>query len=264
LEKSWRLLKLGVYDAYTNMAIDEAILMARIEKKVPNTLRFYRWKPSTVSLGYTRNVEEDVYVEACRRHEVQIVRRCTGGGTVYHDADDEVTYSVVVDEKFVGLSDVTKSYEAVYRGLIEAIATLGLKADFGSGTQRRCPNLMVQDRKISGSSQARRRGVLLQHGTLLVRADLKKMFTLLRVPWSDDLEVVLKVAKRKITSIEQERGKNISISEAHRALVKGFRKGLGVQFKEDTLTSYEQELAKKLRAEKYTAESWNFKRAAAT
>jgi lipoate-protein ligase A len=261
MSESWRLLELGMYDAYTNMAIDEAILMARIENKVPNTLRFYRWKPSAVSLGYTRRVEEDVYIEACHKNGVQIVRRCTGGGTVYHDADDEITYSVVVDEEFIGLSDISKSYEAIYRGIIEAIETLGLKADFGSGTQRRCPNLMVQERKISGSSQARRRGVLLQHGTVLVRVDLRRMFTLLKVPWSSNLEEVLKVAKRKITSIEQETVSNISISEAYRALVKGFRKRLGVEFKEDTLTGYEWRLAKKLRAEKYAAERWNFKRA---
>jgi len=254
----WRLLELGVYDGYTNMAIDEAILMARVERLSPNTLRFYRWKPSTVSLGYTRSVEDDVHVEACSKYGVQIVRRCTGGGTVYHDAEGEITYSVVVDEKAVGLIDIARSYELVYRGLIEAIEMLGLKADFGSGTQERCPNVMVMERKISGSSQARRRGVLLQHGTLLVRADLRRMFTLLKVPWSSNFEEVVKVAQRKITSIEREKGSTVTIDQVHKALIEGFKRGLNVQLKDGSLTQHELNLAEKLRVEKYATDDWNF------
>ena len=47
----WRLLKTQSADAFTNMAVDEAIMKARIENLVPNTLRFYTWNPSAVSIG---------------------------------------------------------------------------------------------------------------------------------------------------------------------------------------------------------------------
>jgi len=59
----WRLLKLETADAYTNMAIDEAIMKARIEDKISNTLRFYQWNPSAVSIGRFQNLHDEIYVD---------------------------------------------------------------------------------------------------------------------------------------------------------------------------------------------------------
>src|SRR5208283_3711959 len=91
---TWRLLPLQTDNAFVNMAIDEAILTARIAGQVPNTLRFYRWQPSAVSIGKNQNPEAEVYLDACTQLGVDMVRRVSGGGTVYHDYDGEVTYSV--------------------------------------------------------------------------------------------------------------------------------------------------------------------------
>jgi len=95
----WRLLKLDTNDASANMAIDEAIMRARIKELVPNTVRFYRWNPSAVSIGRFQDISNEVYLETCQRNHVDIVRRITGGGTVYHDSEDEITYSVIVNEE---------------------------------------------------------------------------------------------------------------------------------------------------------------------
>ena len=70
---SWRLLKLQTADAYTNMAIDEAIMKARIENKVPNTLRFYQWKPSAVSIGRFQTITDQIHINNCKKHNVDIV-----------------------------------------------------------------------------------------------------------------------------------------------------------------------------------------------
>ncbi|MGB9779129.1 MAG: lipoate--protein ligase family protein, partial [Candidatus Bathyarchaeales archaeon] len=86
----WRLLKLETHNAYTNMAIDEAILTARIHNLIPNTIRFYRWKPSAVSIGKFQNIQNEVNIENCKKYGVDVVRRITGGGTVYHDAEGEI------------------------------------------------------------------------------------------------------------------------------------------------------------------------------
>ena len=52
--KKWRLLPLSVNDAFTNMAIDEVICRLNSRARAPNTVRFYRWKPSAVSIGVFR------------------------------------------------------------------------------------------------------------------------------------------------------------------------------------------------------------------
>jgi lipoate-protein ligase A len=254
----WRLLKLETYDAFMNMAIDEAVLRARIENLVPNTLRFYGWKPSTVSIGRFQSIEDEVQLDNCRKHGVDAVRRVTGGGTVYHDAEDEITYSVVANKKDLEALDITVVYAKICSGLAEAVKILGVNADFDKGDVKTCPNLMVNGRKISGSAQSHKKRAVLQHGTLLVGVDLEKMFTFLRVPWAKTRMEVVNVAERKITSIKKELGRDVSIAEVNNALIDGFQKALNIKLVEYELTPYERELAKKLHKEKYATDEWNF------
>ena len=256
----WRLLKLETGDAFANMAIDEAILTARIAGKVPNTLRFYRWKPSAVSIGRFQNPFNEVHVENCRKHGVNIVRRITGGGAVYHDHEGEITYSVVVYGKDLGCADMDMiyAYKAICGGLIEAVKLLGTNAEFSSIDPKQCPNIMIKGRKISGSAQSYRRGVVLQHGTFLVDIAHEKMFTFLKVPWAKTLLDVLEVSKKKLTSAEQELESQMSMEETYQALVRGFKKALKIQLVEKELTSYERKLAEKLRRNKFTTDDWNF------
>lgn len=254
----WRLLKLETYNAFMNMAIDEAIMKARIENHVQNTLRFYCWKPSTVSIGRFQNIEKEVQLDNCRRHGVDVVRRITGGGTVYHDVEDEITYSVVANKKDLEAPDITAVYAKIYAGLAEAVKILGLRADFNKGNLKTCPNLMVNGKKVSGSAQSHKRGVVLQHGTLLVDVELEKMFTFLRVPWAKTCMEVVGVAERKITSVKKELGRHVSVEEVKEALVKGFQKALNMKHVRGELTLYEKELSEKLCEEKYATDGWNF------
>ena len=256
--RAWRLLKLETYNAFMNMAIDEAVLTARIENLAPNTVRFYCWNPSAVSIGKFQDIRKEVQLDNCRKHDVDVVRRITGGGTVYHDAEDEITYSVVADKKDLEAKDITAVYAKIYAGLAEAAKILGLRADFNKGSVKTCPNLMVKGRKISGSAQSHKKGVVLQHGTLLVDVNLEKMFTFLRVRWARTCMEVVGVAEHKITSVKKELGRNISVEEAEEALVKGFQKALSVRLVGDELTLYERELAEKLWKEKYATDEWNF------
>jgi lipoate-protein ligase A len=255
---AWRLLKLETNNAFMNMAIDEAILHARIAGRVPNTLRFFRWQPSAISIGRFQEVQKEVLVENCKKHGTDIVRRISGGGAVYHGYDGEITYSVTVATEDLGTADVFAAYNLICNGLIEAIKILGISADFNPGDPKNCPNVSVNGRKISGSAQSHKSGILLQHGTLLVDVDLKKMFTFLNVPWAKTCMEVVNVAEKKITSVKQELASSVSMKEAYTALVKGFEKALKISLKEGELTSYEQKLAEKLCKEKYSTDEWNF------
>jgi lipoyltransferase/lipoate-protein ligase len=256
---AWRLLKSGKNDAFTNMAIDEAIVTARTQELVSNTARLYQWKPSALSVGRFQDVTKEVQIESCRLQGINIVRRISGGGTVYHDSEGEVTYSVIAREDDFGTKDVVQAYNTICNGLIEAAQILGVKADFNPGDPKNCPNIAIQGKKISGSAQFHKGGVLLQHGTFLLEADLERMFTFLRVPWAKPLEDVLCVARERLTSVKRELGKPVSAEEAYEALVKGFEKTLNAQMTEEPLTSYEQRLAEELRNEKFSTEDWNFR-----
>ncbi|MEM1563756.1 MAG: biotin/lipoate A/B protein ligase family protein [Candidatus Bathyarchaeia archaeon] len=253
----WRLLKFETNNAYMNMAIDEAILEARIRGLAPNTIRFYRWKPSAVSIGRFQKVENEVYLENCRRNGVDVVRRITGGGTVYHDADGEITYSIVANKEDLKAKEITEVYAKIYAGIVEALKILGLKADFNEGDARACPNLTVNGRKISGSAQCHKSNAVLQHGTILVDVNFERMFTFIKVPWAKTCMEVVGIAKNKITSIRAELGKEIQHATVYNILVEGFQKALNITLEKDDLTSYEKELAEKICREKYATTEWN-------
>jgi lipoate-protein ligase A len=254
---TWRLIPLSTNDAFRNMAIDEAILSARVSGQVPNTLRFFRWQPSAVSIGKNQNPEDEIYLDAAKQLGVDVIRRISGGGTVYHDFEGEVTYSVIAKTSDIGSNDITTVYTKIYEAITDALRLLGVPADFSSGDVKNCPNLNVNGKKISGSSQTITRGVVLQHGTLLLSVDLEKMFQLLKLRNACCTQAV-DIAKRKITSIQDELRHRVLPETVVNALEQGFKAIFKIQLEEDELTPNEVEIADKLYKEKYLTKEWNF------
>ena len=259
MTNNWRLLKLETADAYTNMAIDEAIMKSRIKNKVPNTLRFYQWNPSAVTIGRFQTLDNEIHVKNCKKHGISVVRRITGGGAVYHDQNGEITYSVITRTKDLNCKDIDmlSAYQKICNGLSEAVKILGAEAKYRPPDPKRCPNLTISGKKISGNAQTTKKGILLQHGTFLLDIDHTKMFTYLKVPWAKTLNNILAVSKRKLTSARHELQSNFSTDEAYQALIKGFQKALDIKLAEEQLTKYEQDLADKFRKERFVTEDWN-------
>lgn len=252
-----RLLEFETLNGFMNMAIDEAILTARAVGKAPDTLRLYKWNPSAVSIGKNQQADHEVQLENCRKMNVNVVRRVSGGGTVFHDSQGEITYALIANMSNLHAKDNLAIYEKVYAGIKDALRILGITADFSEGDEKNCPNLTVDGKKISGSAQTRKRDTVLQHGTLLLDVDLDKMFTVIKVPWAKTLVEVVNVAKRRITSARNELGHAVSAETAATALAEGFKNALNMQPIKGELTKYEQELAMKLHREKYATDAWN-------
>jgi len=243
------------------MAIDEAILVSRIQAIVPNTVRFYRWKPSAVSVGFSQEIMKEVEVETCKSLGVDIVRRPTGGGTVYHDSLGELTYAIVADLQDVP-SDLISSYSYLCQGIIWACRELGLEAQLTfDETGRQCPNITVNGKKISGGAQTRRRNALLQHGTILIDSDLEAMTRLLKMG-SADACMPLERLQSKVTTLRRELQSPVSLEKAEDCLRIGFEHALGMKLVGGKLTSAELNLASELCHNKYETNDWNFRRCA--
>jgi lipoate-protein ligase A len=238
--ETWRLIPLETHNAFMNMAIDEAILTARIAEQVPNTLRLYTWKPSAVSIGKNQNPQETVYTEALRKNAE------TG----------EVTYSVTAATASLGKT-IPAIYQHIYEAVTDALRLLGIPADFSEGNEKNCPNLTVNGKKISGSAQTIKRGTVLQHGTLLLSVDLPLMFQLLKVNAPCTCAQAAEFAENKITSVQKELGHKVTAETAANALTQGFRAILKINLEPAPLTSHEKELAEKLYTQKYATNAWN-------
>jgi lipoate---protein ligase len=262
--RNWRILKIETCNAAMNMAIDEAILNCRVAELVPNTLRFYNWKPSAISIGRFQKLENEVNIDSCQKLGVDVIRRISGGGTVFHDSQGELTYSVIAKTEDLGAKNITDVYCKIYRAISHALGMFGIQTDYSPGDAKICPNLTVKGKKISGSAQAHKGSIVLQHGTLLLEVDLPKMFTVLRVPWANSCMQVVNVAKEKITSVNDELGHKVSHETAANTVAHGFAVALGMQVVENVqslnfeLTTKEQEVADRLCKEKYSTKQWNY------
>jgi lipoate-protein ligase A len=253
---AWRLIPLQTHNAHMNMAIDEAILTSRTQNYVPNTLRLYQWQPSAVSIGKNQNPQQQIHTQALKKLGVDLVRRTSGGGTVYHDQTGEITYSVTAPTQNLG-KDITTIYTQIYAAITDALRLLGIPADFKPSNHKNCPNLTVKGKKISGSAQTLKHDIIQQHGTLLLSVDLPRMFQLLRIKGIENCSLAAQIATRKITSIQNELGHLVTAQTAANALTQGFKATLRINLNQGQLTYYEEALAKKLCKQKYATASWN-------
>ncbi|MEE8450552.1 MAG: hypothetical protein V3R99_01520 [Thermoguttaceae bacterium] len=165
-----------------NMAVDE-VLLDWSAAEGGCCWRFYRWEEPTLSLGYFQDYADRWQHEASR--DCPIVRRLTGGGTLLHD--QELTYSIVVPTGHPLAVGRHTLYETVHNSLISVLARFGVRAqlcapagDSNSVTvdpeaepflcfERRSPSdVVVGSTKVAGSAQRRRRGAVLQHGSVLL------------------------------------------------------------------------------------------------
>ncbi|MEA3355180.1 MAG: biotin/lipoate A/B protein ligase family protein [Patescibacteria group bacterium] len=251
--KKIRLLKMGHKSAFDNMSIDESILL-HSQKNNQSTLRFYGWKPTAISIGYFQNPLEEIDIDSCKNQNIDLIRRVTGGGAVFHD--QEVTYSLIspIENKFIPL-DIKESYYKISQGIIKGLEVFGIQAKFVP-----LNDIIANNKKISGNAQTRKKGILLQHGTILLDVDVDKMFTILKVPQEKLKDKIIKNVKERVTGINKLTGKEVSFDEAQTALIKGFEKALNLNYTIGSLTPSEIKLALELKKKKYTTHQWNYKR----
>lgn len=127
-----------------------------------------------VVLGRFLKPADEVYLRKAEEMGVPVLKRASGGGAVYHDLGN-LNYSLYLDMEDPRLRDIGGSLRALSYPVTSLLDRLGVTWEWVAPN-----NVYVKGRKISGSAQARRRGRLLHHGTLLVSCDLATMRSLLK------------------------------------------------------------------------------------
>lgn len=163
------------------MAIDEALLSCFTPGESAPILRIYGWNPSAYSYGRFQKPEEIIDLHRCQADGVQVVKRITGGGVIYHAA--EITYSLVCPTEFIpGSRGVKDAFFQLTSFLIRFYKELGLGAchavdhypedkKLGERTPlcfagiESC-DILIKGRKIGGNAQRRLKNVIFQHGSI--------------------------------------------------------------------------------------------------
>jgi len=246
----WRIIELETHDAYFNMAMDEAISEGIMNGSSPPTIRFYTWKPGAVSIGYFQSMKDEVNLDICKELGIDCIRRWTGGGAVYHDAKGEITYSLIAPASLFP-KNIIKSYEVICGWIVDGLRTLGIDAVFNPVN-----DVLVGGKKISGSAQTRRGGILLQHGTVLYDTDLETMFSVLNVSRQKITDKMIQTAQERVTSISKH--KNMDKNNVYQALLGAFTNDK--DYEPGTWKENEIARAKELAEQKYKTKEWLFLR----
>ncbi|MBE3121435.1 MAG: lipoate--protein ligase family protein [Thermoplasmata archaeon] len=254
MKEQWRLLQTGFNTAFSNMAVDRAILVVNSEGKVPPTVRFYGWIPSAISIGYFQSLADEVDIRACERLGVDYVRRITGGGAVFHEK--ELTYSIVIPESHPEIpKNIMKSYGRICGAVQKGLHHLGIESEYVP-----INDIVTGGRKISGNAQTRKLETVLQHGTVLMDVDVDKMFSLLKVPNEKIKDKLITDVKQRVTSVRHLLGKDVRFEEVAGAMKIGFEEEFHVELIEGKLSKEELALAKKFEKECFSAKDWNHRR----
>ncbi|MCS0786755.1 lipoate--protein ligase family protein [Cytobacillus firmus] len=273
----WRFIDSGEGSPSFNMALDEALLDWNSEGKMPPVIRFYGWNPATLSIGYFQKVEKEIDIEAVKLHGLGFVRRPTGGRGVLHE--HELTYSVIVPEAHPEMPNtVTEAYRVISEGILKGFHGLGMEAYFAvpktaeerdslknprSAVCFDAPSwyeLVVEGRKVAGSAQTRQKGVILQHGSILLDLDEDKLFSLFKYPNDRVKERMQKAFKNKAVAINELTTEKITLDQAKTAFKKGFEEGLNIELEPYKLTDEEMAYVQKIAKERYESDDWNYKR----
>ncbi|PJZ00866.1 octanoyltransferase LipM [Bacillus vallismortis] len=276
-KETWRFIDSGNANPAFNMALDEALLYWHSEKKIPPVIRFYGWNPATLSVGYFQNIKKEINFEAVHKYHLGFVRRPTGGRGVLHD--QELTYSVIVSEEHPEMpATVTEAYRVISEGILQGFRNLGLDAYFAIPRTEKekeslknprssvcfdAPSwyeLVVEGRKVAGSAQTRQKGVILQHGSILLDLDEDKLFDLFLYPSERVRERMQRNFKNKAVAINELTEKRVTMDEARKAFKEGFETGLNIHLEPYELSQEELDFVQHLAETKYASDEWNYKR----
>ena len=252
------------------MALDEALLHAVAKGESLPVLRFYRWLPATVTLGYAQSVFKDVDLDVCSQAGLDVVRRSTGGRAVLHD--QEVTYSVIAPlntEIFGG--SVLECYRVISEVLQKTLLTLGLPAQLVPGKPRggqknamkavcfSAPSqyeLVVNGCKVAGSAQKRHGQAFLQHGSIPIEMDLDLLGKVLKTDVNRDSAGSLD----GVGWLNQWQDKSHTVETLEKVLAQTFSEHLALEWEHSEPTAAERAEAEILYTEKFSCPEWTLKR----
>ncbi|MFW9926943.1 MAG: biotin/lipoate A/B protein ligase family protein [Candidatus Thorarchaeota archaeon] len=169
MDSTWRLIVSKETDPMWNLAVDEAILRGVIDNDSPNTVRIWQSSESVI-IGRSQDLRAEVNLKLCHELCIPILRRCSGGGTVYLDLGN-YNYSIVAHEKIINKKKtITNIIPFLCSAIVDLLSQLGCNSKFVPPS-----NVFVEDWKLSGSAQYYLYEGILHHGTLLVNADLEML-----------------------------------------------------------------------------------------
>jgi lipoate-protein ligase A len=247
-EHDWRLVHEGPQDPALHMAIDEVLTEEVAAGRRPPTLRVWEWGAPAVVIGSFQSLRNEVDPDGARRHEVAVVRRISGGGAMFIEPGNTITYSLYAPASLVAGMSFADSYAFLDDWVLGALGDLGVKAWY-----QPLNDITSDQGKIAGAAQKRlTSGAVLHHVTMAYDIDADKMLQVLRVGREKLSGRGIASADKRVDPLRRQTG--LPRAEIIDRMIDSFRRRNGLTA--DRLSPDELSRAEKRVAEKFGTMDW--------
>ncbi|TCK84773.1 lipoate--protein ligase [Albibacterium bauzanense] len=236
----------GITDPAINLAMEEYVLHhAPVNESY---FLFYINSPSII-VGKNQNALEEFNRSYVNEKDIQVVRRLSGGGTVYHDLGN-LNFSFITSYDGKNFHNYSKFVQPI----VETLNKIGVPAELNSRN-----DIFVNGRKISGNAQFAQKGRMLSHGTLLLNANLDKIVNSLSVSDANIHSKSIKSVRSKVANINEFLSEPLNMDEFKEIILEAIFEGRE-HIDEYLLKEEDWQLIHQISQEKYKQWEWNFGR----
>lgn len=246
---TWEVIHHEPQGAFLHAALDEVLLAEVATGNRGPTIRFWEWSESGVIIGRFQSVKNEVDPVAAKKHNMHIVRRITGGGAMFVEPLNTLTYSIYAPEELVKGMSFVESYAFLDGWVVSAFRELGVNAYYEP-----INDIAQPGGKIGGAAQTRKNGAVLHHATIAYDMNPEKMVKVLRIGKEKLSDKGSVSAKKRVAPLRQQLQMERKEVMAH--LIASFTSQ--VPAVPGALANAELAAAERLANEKFASEEWQY------
>lgn len=247
-DHSFDLIHEAPQTAAFNAALDQVLTEELAAGQRGPTLRFWEWVEPAVVIGSFQSLRNEVDPEGAARHGVTVVRRISGGGAMFMEAGNCITFSLVVPASLVDGMTFEQSYAFLNDWVLGALADVGVKATI-SGLN----DIASPAGKLAGSAQKRLAGgAVLHHVTMAYDIDADKMLQVLRIGREKLSDKGTTSANKRVDPVRSQTGM------PREQVIEAFKQSFRARYRtvESALTTRELDRARELVDTKFADPQW--------
>jgi lipoate-protein ligase A len=247
-DHAWRLVHEPPQSPALHMALDDVLVDEVSAGRREPTLRIWEWASPAVVIGRFQSLRNEVDMQAARHHGIEVVRRISGGGAMFIEPGNTITYSIFAPIDMVEGMGFEQAYALMDAWVLAALGELGVQAWY-----QPLNDIASPAGKIAGAAQARRGKAVLHHVTMAYDIDADKMLQVLRIGREKLSDKGTTSAQKRVDPLRSQTG--LSRGEVIAVLVDSFRRRHG-GLKTGGIGVDELARAERLALEKFTSQEW--------
>ncbi|WP_045731339.1 biotin/lipoate A/B protein ligase family protein [Pseudarthrobacter chlorophenolicus] len=247
-DHEWHVIPPAVLPTEINVALDEVLTEEVGAGRRNPTLRFWDWQEPSVVIGSFQSVRNEVDPDGVARHGIKVVRRISGGGAMFMEAGNCITYSLYLPQTLVDGLSFADSYPFLDSWVMAALEKIGVTAYYVP-----LNDIATDQGKIGGAAQKRlANGGMLHHVTMSYDIDADKMVDVLRIGKEKLSDKGTRSAKKRVDPLRRQTG--LARTDIIGAMIDVFTGRYGATHSE--LTEAELAAARERAATKFGTEEW--------